>query len=136
MVGLQWCGARPLEVVVTRAPEKVSPSEPRVAEVWPAVVQSETCGCSPCCLLQCTRAGAAPSHRHHLQVFSGVALPLPAARTSPPLPPGKGEGQGESLTHSVFKATIVSTRDFLVGQALGTSRKALWTSPERLDMLP
>lgn len=46
----------------------------------------------------------------------------PAGPLSSPLLPGKGEAGGESLTDLVFKATVVAACDFLIGQAVGTSR--------------
>lgn len=52
---------------------------------------------------------------------------------SPPLLPGKGGAEGECLTDSVFKATVVAACDSLVGEAAGRSREGIQTSLQLLD---
>lgn len=57
-----------------------------------------------------------------------ASLLLVCPHTLPSLSSGKGKADGESLTHLVCKATIAALCDSLIGQALGMSMEAIWTS--------
>lgn len=139
----QMCHRKQEGLPWARTPEGAS-SEPRAqgkpagADAWPAPVATRALQLQPVLHAQYTQRTQACSALQGATICCAFRRGVPSCRsalTSPPLLPGKGEAEGECLTHLVFKAAMAAACDSLVGQAVGTSREGIWTSLQLLDTI-